>query len=130
MKFSTQQLSSGKWGIYSDARLLATVTNQETCEIILSNLSNGQKEVPAGDSSALYQRPERRTPSRHHATKRGEREGYQLLRPSNPKMLNPKMLKTQRSGTALAEFQNRHAVVSEEAAIAYRTWLKQKASHA
>jgi hypothetical protein len=55
MNFSLQQISSDKWGIYSDARLLATVGCKETCEIILSNLANGRKDVPNTHVNSLYQ---------------------------------------------------------------------------
>ncbi|PZO55435.1 MAG: hypothetical protein DCF15_10470 [Phormidesmis priestleyi] len=57
MNFSTQQLPSGKWGIYSDSRLLATVSCKETCLAILSNLSTGRRDAPINDIHALYKVP-------------------------------------------------------------------------
>jgi hypothetical protein len=55
--FTAQQLASGKWGIYSGARLLATVGSQEICQTVMLNLSSGRKDVPANDVDALYQVP-------------------------------------------------------------------------
>jgi hypothetical protein len=55
--FTSQQLASGKWGIYSDSRLLATVNSHEICETVILNLSSGRKDVPANDVDALYQVP-------------------------------------------------------------------------
>jgi hypothetical protein len=55
MNFSLQQISSDKWGIYSDARLLATVGCKETCETILANLASGRKDAPSNSLSNLYQ---------------------------------------------------------------------------
>lgn len=57
MKFSTKQLPSGKWGIYSDSGLLATVDNQSICETIMANLSSGRRDVPINDTNELYQLP-------------------------------------------------------------------------
>lgn len=63
MNFSTQQLPSGKWGIYSDSRLLATVSCQKTCQTIFSNLLTGRRDAPCNDANALYQLPGLRHPS-------------------------------------------------------------------
>lgn len=55
MAFSKRQLPSQKWGIYSDSRLLATVSSQAVCDTILMNLSSGRKDVPTQGEGALYQ---------------------------------------------------------------------------
>lgn len=55
MKFSTQQLPSGKWGIYSGECLLATVDCQSTCETILANFVSGRRDAPDNDVNELYQ---------------------------------------------------------------------------
>ena len=39
MFFTYRQLSSERWGIYSDSRLLATIGDQSTLEIILVRLT-------------------------------------------------------------------------------------------
>lgn len=38
MRYSTKQLSNLRWGIYEDARLLATLGCYETCLVILKRL--------------------------------------------------------------------------------------------
>lgn len=60
MKLSSQQLPSGKWGIYSDTELLATVNSQAICETIMANLATGRRDAPFDDVNALYQVPELR----------------------------------------------------------------------
>lgn len=57
MEFSARQVSSDKWGIYSGARLLATVGNPRTCQVILSNLMSGRTSTPVGDDGRLYRAP-------------------------------------------------------------------------
>ncbi|MCU0568699.1 MAG: hypothetical protein MUF49_19140 [Oculatellaceae cyanobacterium Prado106] len=38
MRFHSKQLESGRWGIYQDAQLLATVGCSESCKEILNSL--------------------------------------------------------------------------------------------
>lgn len=55
MKFYSEQLASGKWGIYSsDKRLLATVVSEAMCELVLANLATGRRDVPDDDANQLY----------------------------------------------------------------------------
>jgi len=57
MGFSSRQISSEKWGIYSETTLLATVSCQATCNTILANLKSGRRDAPTGDLNSLYQAP-------------------------------------------------------------------------
>ena len=57
MRFFTQQVSPGKWGSYSEAGLLATVSCQSTCDTIIANLKSGRRDVPKGALNSLYQVP-------------------------------------------------------------------------
>ncbi|MEL6157637.1 MAG: hypothetical protein AAFR18_00265 [Cyanobacteria bacterium J06627_32] len=57
MKFSSQQLPSGKWGIYSGPTLLATISCQATCDTIMANLLSGRRDAPPNDTTSLYQAP-------------------------------------------------------------------------
>ncbi|MEL6605136.1 MAG: hypothetical protein AAFP20_18130 [Cyanobacteria bacterium J06614_10] len=57
MKFTSQQLPSGKWGIFSGPTLLATISSQATCETIMANLLNGRRDAPQSDKTTLYQAP-------------------------------------------------------------------------
>lgn len=57
MIFSSKQLPCGKWGIYSDSRLLATVASQNVCQTIFANLASGRRDSPVDDVNALYQAP-------------------------------------------------------------------------
>ncbi|MEL6470095.1 MAG: hypothetical protein AAFQ74_10235 [Cyanobacteria bacterium J06623_4] len=57
MKFTSQQLPSGKWGIFSGPTLLATISSQATCETIMANLLNGRRDAPPNDATSLYQAP-------------------------------------------------------------------------
>ena len=61
MKLFSRQLPSGKWGIYSGDRLLATIGCQATCETIMANLSSGRRDAPVADTNALYQAPKLRS---------------------------------------------------------------------
>lgn len=54
MQFKSRQLSSGKWGIYSEGRLLATVVSKAMCETVLANLATGRRDMPKKDSTRLY----------------------------------------------------------------------------
>ena len=47
MSFLCKQISDNRWGIYSDTRLLATVSDRATCEAIMANFQNARKETPA-----------------------------------------------------------------------------------
>ncbi|MEL6816658.1 MAG: hypothetical protein AAFP03_17905, partial [Cyanobacteria bacterium J06598_3] len=58
MKLSSRQLPCGKWGIYSDTGLLATVNSQAICETIMANSATGRRDAPFDDANALYQVPE------------------------------------------------------------------------
>ncbi|MGC1308351.1 MAG: hypothetical protein WA885_14090 [Phormidesmis sp.] len=58
MKFYAKQLPTDRWGIYCGSRLLATVACQLTCETILSNLSNGRRDVSRGEYNTLYNLPD------------------------------------------------------------------------
>lgn len=55
MNFSAEQISPEKWGIYSDSKLLATVSSEVICKTVIANLSNGRRDLPAQDTNALYQ---------------------------------------------------------------------------
>ena len=57
MRFSSQQISPEKWGIYGEAGLLATVSCQAACDTIIANLKNGRRDVPTGEINSLYQVP-------------------------------------------------------------------------
>lgn len=80
--FTSKQLASGKWGIYSDSRLLATVASQDTCETVMANLSSGRKDAPANDVDALYQVSLRHLPIRHSSV--GQSSLSSLLNQSRP----------------------------------------------
>lgn len=77
MKLSSQKLPSGKWGIYSNTGLLATVDSQAICETIMANLVSGRRDAPFEDVNALYQVPELRKTTRQsagaHSTAAGRR---------------------------------------------------------
>ena len=47
MSFHCKQVSADRWGIYSDTRLLATVSDRATCEAIMSNFEKGMTKVPS-----------------------------------------------------------------------------------
>lgn len=55
MTFISKQLSSGKWGIYNDSDLLATVSSRAICETVIANLTSGRRDLPKEDANALYQ---------------------------------------------------------------------------
>ncbi|MEO0771159.1 MAG: hypothetical protein AAFY72_17340 [Cyanobacteria bacterium J06649_4] len=62
MEYSSQQLPSGKWGIYHHdeqhtTTLLATISCEAICQTILANLANGRKDAPVDDINELYQVP-------------------------------------------------------------------------
>lgn len=76
MKLSSQQLPSGKWGIYSDTGLLATVESQVICETIMANLVSGRRDAPCDDVNALYQVPELRKKTEQSAEAVSERKGH------------------------------------------------------
>lgn len=46
MKFYSQQFPDGRWGIYQELQLMATVGSVEACEEILSCLRSSQKKTP------------------------------------------------------------------------------------
>ncbi|MGD1899295.1 MAG: hypothetical protein ACFB16_20400 [Phormidesmis sp.] len=58
MAFSSRQISPDKWGIYSEASLIATVSCKQTCETIMANLANGRRDAPASELNELYQVPQ------------------------------------------------------------------------
>ncbi|MEL6471554.1 MAG: hypothetical protein AAFQ74_17655 [Cyanobacteria bacterium J06623_4] len=47
MKFRAAQLPSGRWGIFTGDRLLATIGSQQTVNIILACLPGAQVPVSA-----------------------------------------------------------------------------------
>jgi len=58
MAFFSRQISSNKWGIYSDLGLLATVSCKNVCETVMANLENGRRDVPTNSElKSLYQVP-------------------------------------------------------------------------
>jgi hypothetical protein len=40
MSYSCKQLSNGRWGIYQDIKLLATIGCHQTCQKIVTSLSS------------------------------------------------------------------------------------------
>ena len=54
MNFSTEQISPGKWGIYSGSQLLATVSSEAICKTVMANLANDRRDLPTEDESAIY----------------------------------------------------------------------------
>ncbi|MEL6554723.1 MAG: hypothetical protein AAFQ63_14840 [Cyanobacteria bacterium J06621_11] len=65
MAFFSQQISSEKWGIYSDTGLIATVSCEKTCEIIMANLASGRRDAPNTDLSSLYKAPKLKSQRSH-----------------------------------------------------------------
>jgi len=58
MKFSSNQLPDGRWGIYNGVTLLATVACPEICKTVLENLASGRHDAPTTDVNELYKAPE------------------------------------------------------------------------
>ena len=55
MNFSAEQISPRKWGIYSNSKLLATVSSEAICKTVMANIASGRRDLPSSDVNAIYQ---------------------------------------------------------------------------
>ena len=83
MSIYTEQLPSGKWGLFDGHTLLATVSSNEICQAILSNIENNRRDVTFADPDRLYEAPVLRNP------RRSRQRPAQPLAQSTPSQLRP-----------------------------------------